>query len=70
MEDKIMCDSIQNRAPDATSSAIFKPGMPAKCTWFLEIAFVRKVNVYVCVSTPEAINYYLTTWTSLLHLET
>jgi len=24
--------------------------------WFLEIAFVRDVSVYMCVSAPEAIN--------------
>ena len=27
------------------------------CAWFLEIAFVYEVGMFVCVSTPKAINY-------------
>ena len=38
---------------------IFKPGVLAFSTWFLEITFACEVGVCVCVcvSAPEAINY-------------
>ena len=37
---------------------IFKPGARQPNAWFLEIAFVRKVgmSVCMCVSAPEATN--------------